>query len=102
MVGQPLAGDLNDYKSWEESGTEAAVGSHPRPPTAAVPATRLVRPHRRRKGEGLPDWKKAHNKSHKQVRARTSEHLSFPSSGPISAIGLGLCRWIKGQPVPFS
>lgn len=31
-------------------------------------------PHRRRKGEELPDWKQAHNKSHKQVRARV-EHV---------------------------
>ncbi|MGJ3558124.1 transposase [Streptomyces sp. INA 01156] len=30
--------------------------------------------HRRRKGEELPDWKQAHNKSHKQVRARI-EHV---------------------------
>lgn len=38
------------------------------------PGTGLVMPHRRRKGEGLPDWKQAHNKSHKQVRARV-EHV---------------------------
>lgn len=30
-------------------------------------------PHRHRKGEELPDRKKDHNKSHKQVRARV-EH----------------------------
>jgi hypothetical protein len=30
-------------------------------------------PHRRRKGEALPGWKEAHNKSHKQARARV-EH----------------------------
>ena len=37
------------------------------------PGTGLVMPHRRRKGEGLPDWKQAHNKSHKQVRARVEQ-----------------------------
>lgn len=37
------------------------------------PGTGLVMPHRRRKGEELPDWKQVHNKSHKQVRARV-EH----------------------------
>ncbi|GGT69823.1 hypothetical protein GCM10010207_80330 [Streptomyces atratus] len=31
-------------------------------------------PHRRRKGEDLPEWKQAYNKSHKQVRARV-EHV---------------------------
>lgn len=38
------------------------------------PGTGLVMPHRRRKGEDLPDWKEAHNQSHKQVRARV-EHI---------------------------
>ncbi|MFD7321758.1 helix-turn-helix domain-containing protein [Streptomyces sp. NPDC059875] len=33
----------------------------------------LVMPHRRRAGEELPDWRQAHNKSHKQVRTRV-EH----------------------------
>lgn len=31
-------------------------------------------PHRRRTGEELSDWQQAHNKSHKQVRARV-EHV---------------------------
>jgi len=31
-------------------------------------------PHRRRRGEALPGWKEAHNKSHKQVRAQV-EHV---------------------------
>ncbi|MET9253862.1 transposase family protein [Streptomyces sp. NPDC003717] len=38
------------------------------------PGTGLVMPHRRRKAEELPDGKEAHNKSHKQVRARV-EHV---------------------------
>ncbi|MFD4946646.1 transposase family protein [Streptomyces sp. NPDC058239] len=36
--------------------------------------TGLVMPHRRRKGEELPDWKQAHNKSHNQFRTRV-EHV---------------------------
>lgn len=35
--------------------------------------TGLVMPHRRRKGEELPDWKQAHNKSHKKFRTRVEE-----------------------------
>ncbi|AWZ03422.1 MULTISPECIES: transposase [unclassified Streptomyces] len=38
------------------------------------PGTGLLMPHRRRKGEDLPDWKQEHNTSHKQVRARV-EHV---------------------------
>ncbi|MFJ6907145.1 transposase [Streptomyces griseoluteus] len=37
------------------------------------PGTGLVTPHRRRKGEDLPDWKGADNKSHKRVRARVED-----------------------------
>ncbi|MGW2909208.1 transposase [Streptomyces asoensis] len=33
-----------------------------------------VMPQRRRAGEKLPGWREAHNKSHKQVRARV-EHV---------------------------
>ncbi len=33
-------------------------------------------PHRRRKAEELPDWKHAHNTSHKEVRVRARvEHV---------------------------
>lgn len=34
------------------------------------PGTGLAMPHRRHKGEELPDWKQAHHNSHKQVRTR--------------------------------
>ncbi|MGW8765161.1 transposase [Streptomyces sp. NPDC055815] len=74
-----------------ETATTARRGRNPapRPPwqhAAAVgntltiadgggyPGTGLVMPHRRRKGEELPNWKQEHNKSHKQVRARV-EHV---------------------------
>ncbi|MFF4429735.1 transposase [Streptomyces sp. NPDC001513] len=74
MVGQPLPGNRNDCKAWEESGAEAAVGKTTTIADGGYPGTGLVMPHRRRKGEDLPDWKEAHNTSHKQVRARV-EHV---------------------------
>ncbi|MEY2233046.1 MULTISPECIES: transposase [Streptomyces] len=74
MVGRPLPGNRNDCKAWEESGAKAAVGKTTTIADGGYPGTGLVMPHRRRKGEDLPDWKEAHNTSHKQVRARV-EHV---------------------------
>ncbi|MFD4341203.1 transposase [Streptomyces anulatus] len=74
LVGCPLLGNRNDCKAWEESGAKAAVGKTMRIADGGYPGAGLVMPHRRRKGEELPDWKQAHNKSHKQVRARV-EHV---------------------------
>ncbi|MER5777360.1 transposase [Streptomyces sp. NPDC002039] len=74
VVGRPLAGNRNDCKAWEESGAKAAVGKTPTIADGGYPGTGLVMPHRRRKGEELPDWEQDHNKSHKQVRARV-EHV---------------------------
>ncbi|MFE2528024.1 transposase [Streptomyces sp. NPDC059382] len=74
VVGRPLAGNRNDCKAWEESGAKAAVGRTLTIADGGYPGTGLVMPHRRRKGEDLPDWKRDHNKSHKQVRARV-EHV---------------------------
>ncbi|WP_073743353.1 IS5/IS1182 family transposase [Streptomyces sp. CB02115] len=74
LVGRPLPGNRNDCKAWEESGATAAVGKTLTIADGGYPGTGLVMPHRRRKGEELPDWKQAHNKSHKQVRARV-EHV---------------------------
>ncbi|MGW0926053.1 transposase [Streptomyces sp. NPDC002755] len=74
VVGQPLAGNRNDCKAWEESGAKAAVGKTVPIADGGYPGTGLVMPHRRRKGEDLPEWKEAHNKSHKQVHARV-EHV---------------------------
>ncbi|WP_406164625.1 transposase [Streptomyces sp. NBC_00996] len=71
--GRPLTGNRNDCKAWEESGAKAAVGSTLTIADGGYPGAGLVMPHRRRKGEDLPEWKQAHNKSHKQVRARV-EH----------------------------
>ncbi|PNV32729.1 IS5/IS1182 family transposase [Streptomyces sp. DH-12] len=73
VVGQPLPGNRNDCRAWAESGAQAAVGNTTTIADGGYPGTGLVMPHRRRKGEELPAWKQAHNKSHKQVRARV-EH----------------------------
>ncbi|MFI6653103.1 transposase [Streptomyces sp. NPDC050529] len=74
VVGRPLSGIRNGCKAWEESGAKAAVSKTMTIANGGYPGTGLVMPHRRRKGEELPDWKQAHNKSHKQVRARV-EHV---------------------------
>lgn len=73
VIGHPLPGNRNDCRAWEESGAKAAVGKTTTIADGGYPGSGLVMPHRRRKGEDLPDWKKAHNTSHKQVRARV-EH----------------------------
>ncbi|MFD9259794.1 transposase [Streptomyces sp. NPDC059538] len=74
VIGRPLPGNRNDCKAWEESGAKAAVGKTTTIADGGYPGTGLVMPHRRRKGERLPDRKETHNKSHKQVRARV-EHV---------------------------
>lgn len=62
-----------DCRAWEQSGAKAAVGKTMTIADGGYPGTGLVMPHRRRAGEELPDWKRQHNRSHKQVRARV-EH----------------------------
>lgn len=74
VVGQPLPGNRNDCRAWEESGAKDAVGKTMTIADGGYPGTSLVTPHRRRKGEELADWQKTHNTSHKQVRARV-EHV---------------------------
>lgn len=73
VVGRPLPGNRNDCRAWAESGAKEAVGRTTTIADGGYPGTGLVMPHRRQKGEELPAWKQAHNKSHKQVRARV-EH----------------------------
>ncbi|MFD5121336.1 transposase [Streptomyces sp. NPDC058385] len=73
VVGRPLPGNRNDCRAWAESGAKAAVGNTTTIADGGYPGTGLVMPHRRPKGEELPEWKQAHNKSHKQIRARV-EH----------------------------
>ncbi|MFC8140877.1 transposase [Streptomyces paradoxus] len=73
VVGRPLPGNRNDCRAWVQSGAKAAAGRTMAVADGGYPGTGLVMPHRRRKGEELPDWKQEHNRSHKQVRARV-EH----------------------------
>ncbi|GGM25823.1 hypothetical protein GCM10010129_82940 [Streptomyces fumigatiscleroticus] len=47
VVGQPLAGNRNDCKAWEESGAKAAVGKTTTIADGGYPGTGLVIPHRR-------------------------------------------------------
>jgi len=73
-VGRPVAGNRNDCKAWTESGAAAAVGKTTTIADGGYQGTGLVIPHRRPAGGDLCDWKKEHNHSHKQVRARV-EHV---------------------------
>ncbi|KJY40977.1 transposase [Streptomyces sp. NRRL B-1568] len=74
VVGEPLPGNRNDCRAWEESGAKAAVGRTLTMADGGCPGTGLLMPHRRTPGEELPGWKREHNRSHKQVRARV-EHV---------------------------
>lgn len=56
VVDRPLPGNRNDCKAWEESGARAAVGRTTTIADGGCPGTGLVMPHRRRRGEDLPDW----------------------------------------------
>ncbi|MFI6088575.1 hypothetical protein [Streptomyces sp. NPDC051218] len=62
--------------AWTESGTKAAVGRTTTIADGGYPGTGLVMPHRRRKGEELPDWKQAHNKS--TNRSAPASSMSSP------------------------
>ncbi|WP_126640501.1 transposase [Embleya hyalina] len=73
-VGRPVPGNRNDCKAWAESGAKAAVGRTTTIADGGYPGTGLLIPHRRPAGGELCDWKKEHNRSHKQVRARV-EHV---------------------------
>lgn len=70
MVSRPLPDNRVDCTAWQESGAKAAVGNTTTIAEGGYPGTGLLMPHRRRKGEGLPERSQAHNKFHKQLRAR--------------------------------
>jgi hypothetical protein len=73
-VGRPVAGNRNDCKAWELSGTKDAVGKTTVIADGGYRGTGLVIPHRRERGQSqLPVWKEEHNASHRKVRARV-EH----------------------------
>lgn len=60
-------------KAREEFGAKVTVGRTMPIAGGGHPGTGLVMPHRRREDEALPDWNRAHSKSHKQVRARVED-----------------------------
>ncbi|WBO64069.1 transposase [Streptomyces camelliae] len=74
VVGRPLPGNRNDCRARAESGAKGAVRKTVTIADGGYRGTGLVIPHRCSTGEELPGWKQAHNKSHKQVRARV-EHV---------------------------
>ncbi len=75
VLGRPLPGNRNDCRAWAESGAKVAVGKTVTIADGGYRGTGLVIPHRRRSAdEELPGWKQAHDKSHRQVRARV-EHV---------------------------
>lgn len=81
VVGQPLPGNRNDCRAWEQSSAKAAVGKTMTIADGGYPGTGLVMPHRRRAGEELPDWKQEHNRSHKQAAVLVEMHdewIIFP------------------------
>lgn len=87
VVGRPLPGNRNDCRAWAESGAKQAVGNTTTIADGGYLGTGLIMPHRRRKGEELPDWKQAHNKSHngsrpRRARLRPYEDLKDPARLP--------------------
>lgn len=95
MVGRPLPGNRNDCKAWVESGAKDAVGKTLTMADGGYSGTGLLMPHRRANGQAeLPDWKREHNRSHKQVRARVEHTFARMMSWKI----LRDCR-LKGDGV---
>lgn len=74
IVGRPVPGNRNDCKAWIDSGAAAAVGRTTTIADGGYRGSGLVIPHRRPKDGELCEWKKQHNHTHKQVRARV-EHV---------------------------
>ncbi|MEV6225571.1 transposase, partial [Nocardia fluminea] len=72
-LGKPLSGNRNDCRAWAESGAADACRNAVVIADGGYQGTGLIIPHRRSPGVELPEWKQAHNKSHRKVRARV-EH----------------------------
>lgn len=72
-LGKPLPGNRNDCRAWAESGAADACRNAVVIADGGYQGTGLIIPHRRSPGVELPEWKQAHNKSHRKVRARV-EH----------------------------
>lgn len=72
-LGKPLPGNRNDCRAWTESGAAHTCRNAVVIADGGYQGTGLIIPHRRSPGVELPEWKQAHNKSHRKVRARV-EH----------------------------
>jgi hypothetical protein len=84
VVGRPVAGNRNDCKAWELSGTKDAVGRATVIADGGYRGTGLVIPHRREKGQiELLAWKEEHNVSHRKVRTRVEHTLARMKSRKI-------------------
>jgi hypothetical protein len=95
VVGRPLPGNRNDCRAWSESGAKDAVGKTLTMADSGYAGTGLLMPHRRSNGQtDLPDWKREHNRSHKQVRARIEHTFARMKAWKI----LRDCR-LKGEGV---
>lgn len=71
VVGRPLPGNRNGCKAWEESGAKAAVGKDHDDRRRELSGHR-ARMHTAPQRLRLARLDQAHNKSHKQVRARVA------------------------------
>ncbi|MFD3463189.1 transposase [Nocardia fluminea] len=72
-LGKPLPGNRNDCRAWTESGVAHACRNAVVIADGGYQGTGLIIPHRRSPGVELPEWKQAHNKSHRKVHTRV-EH----------------------------
>jgi len=72
-LGRPLPGNRNDCRAYAESGAAHACRNAVVIADGGYQGTSAIIPHRRVPGRDLPEWKQAHNASHRKVRARV-EH----------------------------
>jgi hypothetical protein len=70
VVGGPLPGNRNDCKAWGRVRCQDRSRKTTTIADGGYPGTGLVIPHRRPAGGELCDWRREHNRSHKQIRAR--------------------------------
>lgn len=96
-VGTPLPGNRHDCKAFGESGAEHACRNVDVIGDGGYMATSAIIPHRRRPGEDLPEWKEAHNASHRKVRARVEHAFARMKTWKI----LRDCR-LKGEGVAIA
>ncbi len=73
VLGTPLPGNRNDCRAWTESGVAHTCRNAMVIADGGCQGTGLIIPRRRPPGVELPEWKQAHNKSHRKFRARV-EH----------------------------